>query len=122
MRINWKQIGLGGGMGGLLIVVLAVSLRSLSGQPQALGVMRWVACSSCGDRYRAKLAERPAKCSKCGKRTVWPAMRCTSCGEVVAMDTFNFDKERKDPYCTKCGSTVLEIIDPKVAEIPSVPK
>jgi len=122
MKIKWKQLGLGAGLAGLLIVVVLVSLPSLSGQPHMLGVMRWVACSSCGEHYRATLAHRPARCPKCGKRTVWPAMRCTGCGEVVAMDTFRYDKERKDPYCTKCGSTVLEIIDPKVAKIPPVPK
>src|SRR5512134_2710365 len=122
MKVDWKQLGLGAGLVVLLLAVVLVSLQSLSGQPQMLGVVRWVACSSCGEHYRATLADRPAKCSKCGKPAVWPAMRCTSCGTLVAMDTFRFDRERKDPYCTKCGSTVLEIIDPKVAEIPSVPK
>jgi predicted RNA-binding Zn-ribbon protein involved in translation (DUF1610 family) len=122
MKVKWKQLGLGAGLGGLVVVVAVVSLPSLSGQPQTLGVMRWVACSSCGEHYRATLAERPAKCPKCGKATIWPAMRCTSCGAVVAMDTFRFDRERKDPYCPKCGSIVLEIIDPKAAEIPPAPK
>ena len=122
MKINWRQLGLGTGLTGVLVLVVAVSLPSLSGQPRMLGVMRWVACSSCGEHHRATLADRPAKCSKCGKPAVWPAMRCTSCGTVVAMDTFRFDRERQDPYCTRCGSTMLEIIDPKAAEIPPVPR
>lgn len=101
---------------GIVVVVILVggmvtiSLKTYSGQPQDLAMVRWAACSACPYSGKMELTAQPDSCPKCKAKTLWPAMRCSKCNGIVAIDTFKFDKERREPYCTKCGNRSLQPI------------
>ena len=75
-----------------------------------MALLRWMACSECGYSYKGEAAASPDQCAKCGKKSIWPAMRCTKCGKTVAIDTFKFDAERREPHCPTCRGARLETI------------
>lgn len=103
---------------GILLLVaaigsaLALLTRSFSGGPTSMTMVRWVACafSTCGHSFKGEIADVPAVCPKCKNKTLWPAMRCSKCNGTVAVDTFRFNAERREPYCSKCGPGTLRPI------------
>jgi hypothetical protein len=118
MKITRSQLALGGALGGALAVLVVVSIRSFASEPKVIPVFRPAACSACGFADRAELSDRPANCPKCGKKTLWPALRCAKCRQVVAMNSFRYDREGRDPYCLKCGSQTLQPMEPELAAQP----
>jgi DNA-directed RNA polymerase subunit RPC12/RpoP len=110
IKVNRAQLGLGGCLAGLVILVVA-SIRSMTAEPQMIRLTRWAACASCGYYGKLEMVDRPGRCPSCGLKKLWLASRCSGCGTVVAIDTFRFDREGREPYCPKCGSTALERMD-----------
>ena len=108
---KWASVVAGVLVAGLIILVLVMSFRSVTAEPESIRMVKWLACSSCGHSYKGEIGDRPAKCPKCGVMALWPAMRCTKCGAIVSIDTFKYDKETRDPYCLKCGSADLEHVE-----------
>ncbi|MBI4578492.1 MAG: hypothetical protein HY718_02250 [Planctomycetes bacterium] len=104
---KWSSWAVGGGVACLVGLALVVSIRTLGSEPQVIRLTRPVACSSCGYASTHELTDRPAQCPNCGKRSLWPALRCTACGQNVPVDTFRLERESRDPYCFKCGSAAL---------------
>ncbi|UCD28562.1 MAG: hypothetical protein JSV03_16015 [Planctomycetota bacterium] len=103
---------------GLIILVIVLSFKSVTAEPESIRMVKWLACSACGHYYKGDISNRPAECPKCGVRGVWPAMRCAKCGTIVPIDTFKYDRELREPYCLKCGSGNLERIDSTPVEAP----
>ncbi len=118
---KWSKVAVVAALaaGGILLGIFA--LRSVTAEPESIGLVRWVACGSCGYSAKAAPRERPAVCPKCRQKSVWPAMRCSACRAVVAIDTFRFDAEKREPYCPRCGAASLVPMDGAAAGAEALP-
>lgn len=117
----------------VVCIVLAVGItimrssgggRSIEGLPR--GTMIWVKCANpdCGDEYQIDRVDYllfmkehedemdygdeevavPMVCEKCGKRSVYKAIKCEKCGEVFfAGVTGGFEDK-----CPECGFSKIE--------------
>lgn len=102
----WTVVAAAGAVG-LIAFAARSMLSSVGSEPETIALVKPLMCASCGHRYEGEVSRPPLKCPKCSQETVWPAIKCTKCGTVLACDRRKFRNEGRDPCCPKCNSTQL---------------
>ena len=107
----------------ILIVIILVALSFIVKQamPKKYYYTADLKCESCGAVFQQKIAAGtifPVKCPKCGKKTVYRAVKCLDCGEIFAVHPPKLEEmpypEMMMPKCPKCGSMNLgRVFEPK---------
>jgi DNA-directed RNA polymerase subunit RPC12/RpoP len=80
---------------------------STPGAGETVPFLRPAACSKCGAAYAATFGDPPAKCEKCGGRTLWQAVKCLNpdCHAIVPVVQGDSQKSADMLQCPKCGAS-----------------
>jgi DNA-directed RNA polymerase subunit RPC12/RpoP len=110
VKRRWLIVG--GAVLAAALLATSLTLNSSTVTVRAIPITTWAGCSACGHSFKGELTDRPDGCPKCGERAAWPARRCAKCKAIVAIDLDRFNAQKREPYCTKCGSPrLVEIRD-----------
>jgi len=74
-------------------------------------------CTACGKSWAGEIGEVPGKCPFCGEQTVWEALKCAKCGEIIPRITIPKFGATPDK-CPKCGGTHFVFPEPKDLDKP----
>lgn len=125
---NWKNSPIAGIVLALVIIIALVFVVK-NAMPKKYSRTTDLKCELCDKVYQAKVysgEKPPYKCTACGKKAAYRALRCMDCGEIFIQkpveyskdmseeDRMKMEMEIMEPKCPECDSRNLGSVTPRV--------